>query len=161
MSEEETKRTFQLQRIYARDISFEVPGAPDIFRKQINPHVNVQLNSEARRISEDNDQYEVVLTLTITASEEETTVYLVEVKQAGIFSITGIEGEELERLLGSHCPQTLFPYARETVSDLVNRGSFPQLLLQPMNFEALFQEARRRRAEKQQEGAEQGSGGAH
>ena len=156
MSEEENKRSFQLQRIYVRDLSLEVPGAPDIFRQQLNPQVNVQLNSEARRLGEESGEFEVVLTLTVTASQEEKTIYLVEVKQGGIFTITGIEGEELERLLGSFCPQTLFPYAREAVSDLVNRASFPQLLLQPMNFEALYQEAKRRRAEQQ--GGEQEAG---
>ena len=156
MSEEETRRTFQLQRIYVRDLSLEVPGGPDIFRQKLNPRINVQLNSEARRLKEGEDEFEVVLTLTVTASEEEKTVYLVEVKQGGIFTISGIEGEELERLLGAFCPQTLFPYAREAVSDLVNRASFPQLLLQPMNFEALYQEAKRRRAEQQ--GGEQEAG---
>lgn len=146
MSDEQVKQVFQLQRIYTKDVSFEVPGAPDVFLKQWQPKANVQLNSDARKIeTEDSSEYEVVLTVTVTATSEEKTVYLAEVKQAGIFTVKGVEGEELEKLLGAYCPNVLFPYAREVVSDLVNRGTFPQLLLQPINFDALLQEAKKRK----------------
>lgn len=147
---EAPQRTFQLQRIYTKDVSFEVPGAPDIFRKQWQPKVNVQLNTEARRLAETESDYEVVLSLTVTAASEEKTVYLVEIKQAGVFTLAGIEGDEREQLLGAYCPNLLFPYARELVSDLVSRGTFPQLLLQPINFDALFMDAKQRQQEGQQ-----------
>lgn len=140
------ERAFQLQRIYTKDISFEVPGAPDVFLKQWQPQVNVQLNTETRRVGESETDYEVVLSLTVTANNEDKTVYLVEVKQAGIFTIVGIEGEERDQLLGAYCPNLLFPYARELITDLVSRGTFPQLLLQPINFDALYQDAKARAA---------------
>ena len=146
---EAPQRIFQLQRIYTKDVSFEVPGAPDIFRKQWQPKVNVQLNTDARRLEGSESDYEVVLSLTVTASSEEKTVYLVEIKQAGVFTLSGIEGDEREQLLGAYCPNLLFPYARELVSDLVSRGTFPQLLLQPINFDALYLDAKQRRQEQQ------------
>ena len=152
---EEAKRVFQLQRIYTKDVSFEVPGAPEVFLEQIQPKANVQLNSEAKKIEKgEGSEYEVVLSVTVTAATDDKTVYLVEVKQAGIFTVQGISGDELEGLLGAYCPSVLFPYAREVISDLVSRGTFPQLLLQPINFDALLQEAKKR---KQQEAA----GGTH
>lgn len=140
-------RNFQLQRIYTKDISFESPGAPEVFTSSWKPSVNLQLNTNATRLS-DND-YEVVLELTVTAENEEKVVYLVEIHQAGIFSVAGIEGAELEQLLGAYCPSLLYPYAREAVSDLVARGTFPQLLLQPINFDAIYQQSR-----EQEEGGE-------
>ena len=111
--------------------------------------MNVQLNNSARRIGE-GTEYEVEVTVTVTAKseDEQKTFYLAEVKQAGIFTLAGIEGEERDQLLGSYCPNVLFPYAREVVSDLVAKGSFPQMILQPLNFEALYQQQR----EKQQSG---------
>ncbi|AJD46722.1 protein-export protein secB [Isoalcanivorax pacificus W11-5] len=148
------ERTFQLQRIYTKDVSFEVPGAPEVFIKPWQPRVNVQLNTETRKVGESGNDYEVVLSLTVTASNEEKTVYLVEIKQAGIFTMIGIEGEEREQLLGAYCPNLLFPYARELISDLVSRGTFPQLLLQPINFDALFQDAKARAAAGQDAPAE-------
>ena len=135
---DEQKKTFQLQRVYLKDASFECPGAPDIFLQEWKPKMNVQLNNGARRIGE-GTEYEVEVTVTVTAKseDEQKTFYLAEVKQAGIFTLAGIEGEELDQLLGAYCPNVLFPYAREVVSDLVAKGSFPQMILQPLNFELL------------------------
>ncbi|HEX5677165.1 MAG TPA: protein-export chaperone SecB [Alcanivorax sp.] len=140
---EEQKKTFQLQRVYLKDASFECPGAPDIFLQEWKPKMNVQLNNGARRIGE-GTEYEVEVTVTVTAKseDEQKTFYLAEVKQAGIFTLAGIEGEERDQLLGAYCPNVLFPYAREVVSDLVAKGSFPQMILQPLNFEALYQQQR-------------------
>lgn len=150
---EEQKRSFHLQRIYTKDISFEVPGAPEVFLKQLQPKVDVNINTSARRIEESSD-YEVTLKVTLSATQDEKSVYLVEVEQAGIFAISGIEGEEQDQLLGAYCPNLLFPYARELISDLVTRGTFPQMLLQPINFDAAFVEARKQ-AMEQKEQAEQ------
>ena len=145
----EQQQVFQLQRIYLKDASFECPGAPEVFLEEWKPKVNVQLNNGARRIGE-TDEFEVELTVTVTAKDEkeEKTFYLAEVKQAGIFTITGVEGEELEHLLGAYCPNILFPYLREVVSSTISHGSFPAFQLQPINFEGLFQQAKAKRAEE-------------
>lgn len=138
MAENNDKPQQQLaiQRLYVKDLSFEVPGSPSIFLEKWDPQINVDLNSQAQKLSD--DVYEVVLALTVTAKAGEKTGYLVEVQQAGIFSISGFSEAELGPILGSHCPSILFPYAREVVSDLVTRGTFPQLVLQPINFDALY-----------------------
>ncbi len=144
---DEQQQVFQLQRVYLKDASFECPGAPDVFLQEWKPKVNVQINNGAHRIGE-STEYEVELTVTVTAKDEkeEKTFYLAEVKQAGIFTVKGIEGEELGQLLGAYCPNLLFPYVREVVSDLVAKGSFPQMLLQPINFDALYQQQRQQQA---------------
>ncbi|ASK32940.1 protein-export chaperone SecB [Alloalcanivorax mobilis] len=140
---DDQQKVFQLQRVYLKDTSFECPGAPDIFLQEWKPKVNVQLNNAARRLGEGNE-FEVEITVTVTAKDEQEsrTFYLVEVTQAGIFTVVNIEGEERAQLLGSYCPSVLFPYAREVVSDLVSKGSFPQMILQPLNFDALYQQQR-------------------
>ena len=151
---DEQQQVFQLQRVYLKDASFECPGAPDVFLQEWKPKVNVQLNNGAHRIGE-STEYEVELTVTVTAKDEkeEKTFYLAEVKQAGIFTVKGIEGEELGQLLGAYCPNLLFPYVREVVSDLVAKGSFPQMVLQPINFDALYQQQRQQQAKAQAEAA--------
>jgi preprotein translocase subunit SecB len=145
---EQAQRVFQIQRIYVKDLSFEAPNSPEVFLGQWNPKANLQLNNHARRIGEANE-YEVEVSVTLTAEQDEKTVYLVEVKQAGIFTISGIEGEELEQLLGAYCPNILFPYLREVVATTITHGSFPVFQLQPINFDALFQQAKAKRAEEQ------------
>lgn len=140
------KTQFLLQRIYTKDISFESPGAPAIFAQEWNPESNLQFSSGATRITD--KQYEVVLQVTVTANNQGKTVYIAEVRQAGVFLIDGLDAPSLEHLLGTQCPNILFPYAREALSDLVARGTFPQLLLQPMSFDAVFAEALRRRAQQ-------------
>lgn len=147
---EEKKRQFQVQRIYVKDISFEVPGAPDIFAEQGQPKVNVQLANQARRIGE-SSEYEVEVTVTVTAEVNEKTGYVAEVKQAGIFSISGASDTEVEQLLGAYCPNMLFPYVRETISGLIGKGSFAPFHLQPINFDGLLQQAQAKRAAEQAE----------
>lgn len=144
-TEKKAQGQFALQRIYVKDISFEAPGAPQVFTLEWKPESKVQVNTSARRLSE--NQYEVVLMLNVTVSLGEKVAFIAEVKQAGIFIIDAPESM-LDALLGAQCPTIIYPYARETVSDLVSRGTFPQLLLQPMNFEAIFAEAKRRRDEQ-------------
>ncbi|MEL0027191.1 MAG: protein-export chaperone SecB [Perlucidibaca sp.] len=133
---------FALQRIYLKDASFEVPGAPQVFLQTWSPEVGIDLNTSASRL-EDGNHYEVTLSLTVTAKNEGQTAFLVEVKQAGIFQATGFSEADLGPLLGAYCPNLLFPFAREAIADIVGKGSFPQLLLQPINFDAVFAESQR------------------
>lgn len=156
MSEQQAQQPqgqFALQRIYVKDLSFEAPNAPKTFLAAWQPEVNVDLSTQANRL-EDGKNYEVVLSLTVTVKNDNATAFLVEVKQAGIFLIDGVPEAQIGQLLGAYCPNLLFPYARETVSDVVTRGSFPQLLLAPVNFDAVFAEAQRQRQQKPQGEAE-------
>lgn len=127
---------FTLQKIYVKDLSFETPNSPQVFRETWEPEVNLQLSNQGRVLGE--GVHEVVLTVTVTAKLKDKTAYLAEVQQAGIFGIAGYNQDDLNTLIGVYCPNILFPYAREVVSDLVTRGGFPQLLLSPVNFEALY-----------------------
>ncbi len=134
-----TEQQLVIQKIYTKDISFESPNTPAVFLKEWNPDVNMELNTGANKT--DNEEiYEVVLTITITVKIADETVYLTEVQQAGLFTVTGFSDTDMGAILGSFCPNALFPYARETISDLVTRGGFPQLLLAPVNFDALYQQ---------------------
>lgn len=128
-----------LQRIYIRDCSFESPHAPAVFASQINPEVKVNMRADTNAIGDDS--FEVVLTVTIEAQAENRSIFLVEVHQAGLFVIRGFSPQELGAVLGSYCPNILFPYAREAVSDLVQKGSMPTLLLQPVNFDAVYMQS--------------------
>lgn len=143
---------FALQRIYIKDMSFEVPLGAHVFTKQWQPQVHVDLNTKSDRVAD--DVYEVVLTITITAKLGEETAFLVEVQQAGLFMVKGVEGEQLRRALMIMCPNILFPYARESIDSLTTRGSFPPLMLQPVNFEALYLQAL-------QQSEQQSAGGSH
>ncbi|MXP67933.1 protein-export chaperone SecB [Pantoea sp. Aalb] len=127
---------FQIQRIYTKDLSFEAPNVPHIFQKEWEPEVKLDLDTSSTQLSE--EVYEVILRVTVTAIVSEETAFLCEVQQAGIFIIKGIEGTQMEHCLGAYCPNILFPYARECTTNLVSRGSFPQLNLAPVNFDALF-----------------------
>ncbi|WGL15643.1 protein-export chaperone SecB [Microbulbifer bruguierae] len=127
---------FAMQRIYLKDLSFETPMGAEVFKKQWKPQVNQELNTKTAKI--DEDLYEVALTLTITVKLEEETAFLVEVQQAGLFGIKGLEGPQLAQALNTACPNILFPYAREVVDNVVTKGSFPALMLPPINFDALF-----------------------
>ena len=151
MADEQVQQQFAMQRIYTKDISFESPATPDVFRKQWQPAVNVDLNTKSDKI-DDNGNFEVVLSVTITAKVEEETAFLVEVQQAGIFMIAGIEGEDLRRVLGTAAPNILFPYARETIDTLCVKGGFPPVMLAPVNFDALFQQAMAQAASQAQQG---------
>lgn len=134
--EQENAQQFAMQRIYVKDISFETPNVPGIFTEKWEPNTKVDLNSTATKLGE--GFYEVVLALTVTTTVGDKTAYLVEVQQAGIFALSGFNEDDLGGLLGSYCPNVLFPFAREVVADLVSKGSFPQLLLAPINFDALY-----------------------
>ena len=128
-----------IQKIYLKDVSLESPHAPGVFTTQEwKPDVNLQVNTETQALEDGN--YDVSLTLTVTVKQNNGALYLVEVKQAGIFTIKGLEKEQLQAVLTTFCPANLFPYARETVPSLVERAGFPQLLLQPVNFDALYQQ---------------------
>uniref|UniRef100_A0A3B0MKU9 Protein-export protein SecB n=1 Tax=Arsenophonus endosymbiont of Trialeurodes vaporariorum TaxID=235567 RepID=A0A3B0MKU9_9GAMM len=127
---------FQIQRIYTKDISFETPSAPNIFQQEWQPEVKLDLDTSSSQLAE--RVYEVILRVTVTASVAEETAFLCEVQQAGIFSINGIEESQMAHCLGAYCPNILFPYARECITNLVSRGTFPQLNLAPVNFDALF-----------------------
>ena len=158
-TQEQPQQQFAMQRIYNKDISFESPSTPDIFRKQWQPKVNVDLNTKSDKVDEQGN-YEVVLTITITAKVDEDTAFLVEVQQAGIFMITGFEGEDLRRILGTAAPNILFPYARENIDSLCVKGGFPPVMLAPVNFDALYQQALSQ-AEQQQAAPESGEAATH
>lgn len=137
--------TLAVQKIYVKDASFEVPGAPGIFQEQGQPQVQLNLAQKVSNFSE--NVYEVVLTITVTCKLGERTAYLAEVQQAGVFSLVGFDADNLQAVLGTYCPNTLFPYARSVISDMIVNGGFPPFVLQPINFDQLFAEQMRRRAE--------------
>lgn len=140
---------FAIQRIYLSDVSFESPKAPAIFLKEWQPAVNLELNT--RQTPLENDMHEVQLTLSVTAKLGEEIAYIAEVKQSGIFLIKGLDNETISHMLGAFCPNLLFPYAREALDNLVVKGSFPALMLSPINFDALYaQEAERVKNETKQ-----------
>ncbi len=141
------EQQFILEKIYVKDLSFENPKSPQIFSTQWNPQINVQLNSQAKSVSD--GVYEVVLSITVTAKQSENTAFLVEVQQAALFRAKNLNEDQLPPLLGIYCPTVIFPYARETISDVVIRGGYPQLLLAPVNFESLYAQQ-----SKQQQDAE-------
>jgi preprotein translocase subunit SecB len=128
--------TFQIEKIYEKDLSLEIPHAPQIFTEQVAPEVQVQINTEANAFTE--GFYEVTVTATVTAKMGERTLFLAEAVQAGIFSLRNVPPTELGPLLGIACPTVIFPYLRETMSDMISRGGFPPLLLAPISFEALY-----------------------
>ena len=127
---------FSIEKIYLKDVSFESPAAPAVFTDDWSPEINMDLNSSGKSI--DNNVFEVELSITVTAKNKDKTGFLVEIKQCGIFSISGMDEANLNGMLGSFCPNILFPYAREAISDLVSKGGFPQLLLAPVNFDAIY-----------------------
>ncbi|MBL4829855.1 MAG: protein-export chaperone SecB [Aliivibrio sp.] len=133
---QENQQNFAIQRIFLKDLSFEAPNSPDMFQKDWNPDVNLDLDTQSRELAE--GVYEVILRLTVTVKNEEETAFLCEVQQGGIFTAGEMEAPQLAHCLGAFCPNILFPYARETISSLVTKGTFPQLNLAPVNFDGLF-----------------------
>ncbi|SJM96569.1 protein-export chaperone SecB [Crenothrix polyspora] len=129
-------KQFSIQKIYTKDLSFETPNSPTIFTAKWEPSVDFNLGTNT--VALDNSFYEITLKVTLTVKCGDTIAYLVEVNQAGIFALSGFEDHEMGPMVGSFCPNILFPYAREVVSDLVSKGGFPQLLLSPVNFDALY-----------------------
>lgn len=133
---EEQQPRFIIQKIYTKDISFETPNSPEIFREEWKPQLDLQLGNEYKRL--DDDTHEIILIVTVTAKVNDQVAFLAEVKQAGIFTLTGYSDEEMGPLVGSYCPNTIFPFAREVISDVVIKGGFPQLVLAPVNFDAVY-----------------------
>ncbi|MFK7829690.1 MAG: protein-export chaperone SecB [Congregibacter sp.] len=152
-SQEQPQQQFAMQRIYVKDVSYESPGTPNVFKQQYSPKVNVDLNTRSNPVDEEGN-YEVVLSITLTAKLEEETAFLVEVKQAGIFFITGFDEEQLRRVLGTAAPNILFPYARENIDSLVVKGGFPAIMLAPVNFDSLFEQALAQQAQQAAEASE-------
>lgn len=137
---------FGIEKIYVKDLSLEIPNAPQVFLQRETPQVGIELQNAAKVV--DEGIYEVVITVTVTSKIEDKTVFLVEVAQAGIFQIRNVPQENIEGIIGVTCPNILFPYAREAVSDLVTRAGFPPVLLNPINFEALFLQQKQHQAEQ-------------
>lgn len=127
---------FEIQRIYIKDLSYEAPNTPHTFGEDWKPEVQLNLETKSTRIQD--NIHEVVLSVTATVSSNNKSAFLVEVQQAGVFLVSGFPNEQLHQMLGSFCPNILFPYAREVISDVVVRGGFPQLILAPVNFDALY-----------------------
>lgn len=148
-----------LQKIYIKDFSFESPKAPEIFKGNVSPQTQLNIKSSTKEVG--TDAQEVTLTLTVEAIDEGTTLFLVELEQAGVFLIQGYTEEERQMLVGSYCPGTLYPFAREAISDMVTRGGFPQLLLQPINFDALYAQAVQERLQGNGEKTAEAPKGAH
>ena len=135
---EQLQPVFAIEKIYVKDLSLEIPNAPNIFLERDTPEINMQLGGENQSI--DEGLYEVLLTVTVTAKIKDKIMFLVEVQQAGIFRIRNVSDEERDPVLGIGCPNILFPYLREVVSDIVTRAGFPPVILSPVNFEAIYQQ---------------------
>ena len=133
------QRQLLLQKIYVKDLSFESPKAPMIFTTNVSPQTQLNVRSSSQEVAPDTQ--EVTLTITVEAKDNNSTLFLAEVAQSGIFVIQGYSAEEKSILIGSFCPNTLYPFARETIAELVTKGGFPQLLLQPLNFDAIYAQA--------------------
>jgi len=130
--------SLNIQRIYIKDVSFETPNSPNIFLKEWRPEMHLDLNTQADKLEEGN--YDVTLTVTVTVKLKEETAFLVEVNQCGIFELKGFDEENLKGILAVFCPNVLYPYAREVISDLITKGGFPPLYLQHINFDVLYQQ---------------------
>ncbi len=144
----EQQPIFAIEKIYVKDLSLEIPHAPQIFLERETPQIDIQLHTEGKPVAD--NIYEVVLTVTVTAKFAEKTLFLVEVAQAGIFQIQNVPETDIEPILGITCPNILFPYARETISDVVTRAGFLPVILSPMSFEALYQQRQQAQASKEE-----------
>ena len=154
MAEQEQAAAKQLaiSKIYVKDFSFESPQAPDVFKRgDWKPETNLNLRSAHNEVG--GDAHEVVLTITVEAKQEDKTLFLVEIQQAGIFEIAGYEKEEFRAIVGSFCPNILFPYAREAIASLIQKGGFPEFVLQPINFDALYLQAKQQAEQQAAQGA--------
>ncbi|WP_299183846.1 protein-export chaperone SecB [uncultured Neptuniibacter sp.] len=148
-SQEAQAPQFSVQRVYIKDSSFESPNAPEIFMSPWQPEVGLEMNTQTSQLGD--NAFEVTLTLTVTVKNDEKTAFLVELQQAGIFTISGLGEQEMHHTLGAFCPSILFPYAREAIDSMVTKASFPALMLAPVNFDALYAQ---QMAQAQQEAAE-------
>lgn len=158
-AQEQAQPQFAIQRVYLKDASFEMPLGAEVFQKQWKPGINQDLNTKINKLNDET--YEVVLALTISAKLEEDVAFLVEVQQGGIFTVKGMEGQQLAGVLNTTCPNILFPYARETIDNLVTKGTFPALHLPPINFEALFAQALAQAKAEQEQGAAESAEATH
>lgn len=147
------ERRLYIGKIYVKDFSFESPQAPQVFSKT-DWKPQMDLNFRSNYAALDKDHHEVVLTITVEAKTEDKTLFLLELQQAGIFEIVGYAGEELGAIIGSYCPNILFPYARESIASLIQKGGFPEFTLQPINFDALYAQSKQKQAAAQAETAE-------
>ena len=154
MAEEKAaEKRLSIGKIYLKDFSFESPQAPDVFRQpDWKPKTDLNLRSSHTEV--EGDHHEIVLTITVEAKSEDKTFFLAELQQAGLFEIIRYEGEELGAILGSFCPNILFPYARETLASLIQKGGFPEFVLQPINFDALYFQTKQQQAANQAKDAE-------
>lgn len=132
------EQQFTIERIYIKDISFEAPNSPAVFKKDWEPDTNLNLNTQVNALGDDHYEVELHLNVTVKSKSDESTAFLVEAVQAGAFVIKGYSPDQLNHLLASYCPGQLFPYAREVISNLVSKGSFPEMHLSPINFDALY-----------------------
>lgn len=145
VAQENTQPIFNMEKIYVKDLSLEIPHAPQIFLERENPQIDIQLLPQATSVEE--GVFEVVITATVTSKIGEKVMFLVEVKQAGIFRIRNLPSGDMEAILAVMCPNILFPYLRETVSSLTVRAGFPPVLLNPINFDALYQQRKQAQAD--------------
>jgi preprotein translocase subunit SecB len=151
---ENTSQIINVQRTYIKDLSLEVPDAPKVFQEQIQPQIAIDLDIKHNKL--DKDLYEAMISITANAKKDEKTIFLAEVHQAGIFQVNGFTDEQLEHILNVYCPSFLFPYAREAISNLIARATFPPLYLTPINFEALHAQKKKEQDKdvKQEQGNE-------
>ena len=146
---QEPQQEFAIQRIYLKDLSFESPVSPHVFLEEWKPELTMDLNTETNSLGDNN--HEVVLMVSVTVKIGEKTIFVAEVKQAGIFTVRGFDKEELSAMLGSFCPNVLYPYARQVVTYVVMEGGFPQLYIAPVNFDAMYQQHQQQQAANAQE----------
>lgn len=150
---QENAPSLSLQKVYVKDVSYEVPNAPEVFNEKGQPEIKMNLNQKVKEIS--TDIFEVVLTVTVTCKILEKTAYLAEVQQAGIFGLVNFDDNMKHQALGTYCPNALFPYARQMISDLVMNGGFQPLLLQPVNFDQLYAQQMQQAQQQAQEATKQ------
>lgn len=149
---------FTVEKIYVKDVSFEAPKTPQAFTEQGQPQLQMNLNQRVARINETTFELVLGVNLTCKLPEDDKVIYLVEVQQAGLFHLSGFDDQSLDAMLGTHCPAVLYPYARQTVGSLIQAGGFAPFLLQPINFDALYAEGLRQRAQQAQQQGELASG---
>ncbi len=158
--QQQADKQISIQKIYVKDFSFESPNSPTVFMKgDWTPKTNLNLRSS--HTQGENDQSEVVLTITVEAKHEDKTLFLIELHQAGLFQISGYDEKEFALVIGSFCPNILFPYARESISGIISKGGFPEFLLQPINFDALYAQSQQQRDAVGITGSNGGNGGVH
>lgn len=151
--EQPVEKRLTIGKIYLKDFSFESPQAPTIFRNS-DWQPKTDLNLRSSHTPAGDDHHEIVLTITVEAKADEKTIFLIELQQAGLFEIVGYEGDEMGAIVGSFCPNMLFPYARESIASLIQKAGFPEFVLQPINFDALYMQSQQQKAAAQANEAE-------